>query len=119
VTRYRISHAARSDIIDILAWTQDQFGEQARERYERLVAAGIRDIASAPTRPGSTERPELGDGVRSWHLRASRNRTGSGVVRRPRHFLIYRVDGEIVVIGRVLHDAMEPRRHVDADRSWQ
>jgi toxin ParE1/3/4 len=119
VTRYRISRAAQSDIIDILAWTQDQFGEQARRRYEKLIATGIRDISSAPARPGSIACPELGDGVRTWHLRGSRSRTGSGVVRRPRHFLIYRVDGEIVVIGRLVHDAMELRRHVDTDRSWE
>jgi toxin ParE1/3/4 len=73
-----------------------------------------------PTRPGSTERPELGDGVRTWHLRGSRNnRTGPGAVRRPRHFVIYRVDSEVVVIGRVLHDAMELRRHGGTDPSWE
>lgn len=119
MTRYRISHAARSDIINILAWTQEQFGDQARRRYERLIVAGIRDISKDPSRPGSTERPELGDGVRTWHLHRSRTHTRSGMVRRPRHFLIYRVDGEIVVIGRILHDAMELRRHVDADASWK
>jgi toxin ParE1/3/4 len=118
VTRYRISNAARSDIIDILAWTNDKFGEQTRRRYEGLIVAGIRDVARDPGRPGSIERPELGDGVRSWHLRGSRTRTRSGTVRRPRHFLIYRHDGDVVVVGRVLHDAMELRRHVDAEASW-
>lgn len=118
MTWYRISHAARSDIIDILAWTQEQFGEYERRRYEQLIAAGIRDISKDPSRPGSTERPELGDGVRSWHLRGSRTHTRSGKVRRSRHFLIYRVDGELVVIGRILHDAMELRRHVDTESSW-
>jgi toxin ParE1/3/4 len=117
VTRFRISHAARSDIVDILAWSQDQFGEQARQRYEKLIAAGIRDIAADPTRPGSVPRPELGDAVRSWHLRGSRNRAGTATVRRPRHFLIYRIEEGIVVVGRVLHDAMELRRHVEA--SWE
>jgi toxin ParE1/3/4 len=119
VTRYRISHAAASDIVDILAWSQEQFGEQARERYEKLIATAIRDIAAAPTRPGSADRPELGKGVRSWHLRGSRNHTTGGVVRRPRHFLIYRVEDDILLIGRILHDAMELRRHIDTDTSWQ
>jgi toxin ParE1/3/4 len=57
--------------------------------------------------------------VRSWHLRGSRYHTDGDVVRRPRHFLIYRVDNDIFVVGRVLHDAMELRRHVAANRSWQ
>ncbi len=28
--RYRLSDAAQADVIDILAWTQQQFGEAAR-----------------------------------------------------------------------------------------
>jgi toxin ParE1/3/4 len=119
VTRYRISHAAASDIIDILTWSQQQFGEQARTRYEKLIATAIRDITANPTRPGSAQRPELGEGVRSWHLRGSRTDTPGGVVRRPRHFLIYRVEGDILVIGRILHDAMELRRHIDTDTPWR
>jgi toxin ParE1/3/4 len=119
VTTYRISHAATADIIDILAWSHDQFGEQARQRYEKLIATAIRDLATDPTRSGSVNRPELGDGVRSWHLRGSRDHTAGDVVRRPRHLLVYRTDNDILVIGRVLHDAMELRRHIDADRSWR
>lgn len=119
MTRYRISHAARSDIINILAWTQDQLGKQARQRYERPIAAAIRDNASAPTRLGSRERPELGDGVRSWHLRGGGKRSTGDAVRRPRHFIVYRIDNDTVVIGRILHDAMELRRHVDTDTSWE
>lgn len=116
--RYRISHAAASDIVAILAWSQEEFGEQARERYEALIAAAIHDIAADPVRPGSIERPELGDGVRSWHLRGSRGDAPGSTVRRPRHFLIYRTDKDCLVIGRVLHDAMELRRHLD-EASWR
>jgi toxin ParE1/3/4 len=119
VTTYRLSRAAEADIIDLLAWIHDQFGEQARQRYEKLIAAAIRDIAKEPTRSGSVERPELGIGVRSWHLRGSRYHNAGDVVRRPRHFLIYRVENDLLIIGRILHDAMELHRHVDADRSWR
>ena len=119
MTRYRISHVAASDIVDILTWSQEQFGEQARRHYEKLIATGIRDIAADPTRPGSDERPELGKGVRSWHLRGSRKHTTGGLVRRPRHLLIYRVEDDILLIGRILHDAMELHRHVDTDTSWR
>jgi len=37
------------------------------------------------------------------------------VVRRPRRFLVYRCEPTLVVIGRVLHDAMELARHLDPD----
>jgi toxin ParE1/3/4 len=119
--RYRLSDAARGDVIDILAWTQQQFGEAARLRYESLIVVALRDVATQPDRPGSIERPELGAGVRSWHLRLSRGPVGTGAVavRRPRHFLIYRVEPALLVVGRVLHDAMELARHLDPETSWE
>ncbi|MFZ2649701.1 MAG: type II toxin-antitoxin system RelE/ParE family toxin [Burkholderiaceae bacterium] len=116
-----MSDAAQADVIDILAWTQAQFGEAARLRYESLIVAAFRDVATQPDRPGSIERPELGAGVRTWHLRLSRDHvgTGAGVVRRPRHFLIYRLEPALLVVGRVLHDAMELARHSDPETSWE
>ena len=119
--RYRLSDAAQADVIEILAWTQEQFGEAARLRYESLIVAALRDVATQPDRSGSIERPELGAGVRSRHLRLGRDHvaTGVGVVRRPRHFLIYRVEPALLVVGRVLHDAMELAQHLDPETSWE
>jgi len=116
---YRLSAAAQADLINILAWTHERFGELARERYEALIVAALRDSAAQPDRAGSIERPELGEGVRSWHLRLSRERAriATGIARRPRHFLIYRLDNGLVVIGRVLHDAMELALHLGAEES--
>jgi toxin ParE1/3/4 len=117
MVRYRLSDAAQGDIVDILAWTHEQFGEAARRRYESLIVASLRDIASQPDRPGSLARPELGAGVRSWHLRLSRRHLppGVGPVLRPRHFIVYRVEPGLIVVGRVLHDAMELARHLGPD----
>ena len=119
--RYRLSDAAQVDVINILAWTHEQFGEAARLRYESLIVAALRDVASQPDRPGSIARPELGAGVRSWHLRQSRDHmaTGADVVRRPLHFLVYRIEPALLVVGRVLHDAMELALHMDSDMSWE
>ncbi len=119
--RYRLSDAAQGDALSILAWTHEQFGEAARLRYESLIVAALRDVASQSDRPGSLARPELGAGVRSWHLRLSRDHVepGLGVVRRPRHFLVYRSEPALIVVGRVLHDAMELARHLDPDTSWE
>jgi toxin ParE1/3/4 len=119
--RYRLSDAAQVDVINILAWTHEQFGEDAGLRYESLIVAALRDMATQPDRPGSVARAELGAGVRSWHLRLSRDHvaTGPGVVRRPRHFLVYRPEPALLVVGRVLHDAMELARHLDPDASWE
>ena len=118
--RYRLSEAAQGDVLGILAWTHEQHGEVARQRYESLIVAALRDVASQPDRPGSIARPELGARVRSWHLLLSRSQVGPGVqrVRRPRHFIIYRTEPDLVVVGRLLHDAMELARHMAPDGSW-
>ena len=115
---YRLTHAAQADIVSILAWSDEQFGEEARQRYEALIATAIRDAASRNDDVGHTARSELGNGVFSWHLAQSRTRSPGGTVRRPRHFLICRRDGDVLVVGRVLHDAMELRRHVDPQQDW-
>ena len=119
--RYRLSAAAQADVIDILAWTNQQFGEAARVRYERLIVAALRDVSTQPDRPGSIARPELGAGVRSWHLRLSRAHItqGTDAVHRPRHFLVYRLEPGLLVVGRVLHDAMELVKHLDRKASWK
>lgn len=118
---YRLSAAAQDDLIEILAWTHERLGEAARERYAALVVAALRDISAQPDRAGSIERPELGEGVRSWHLRLSRERArmATGIVRRPRHFLVYRTEDGVIVIGRVLHDATELAQHLGSEDSWE
>ncbi len=119
MARYRLTHAAQADIVSILAWSHDRFGEEARKRYEALITTAIRDAATRGDLGGRTARPELGDGVFAWHLAQSRPRAPGGRVHRPRHFLICRQDGDVLVVGRVLHDAMELRRHLDSQHSWE
>jgi toxin ParE1/3/4 len=116
--RYRLSAAAQADVVDTLAWSQERFGEAARLRYQRLIVAALRDVAVQRDRPGSIARPELGADVRSWHLRLSRTHAGVPSVARPRHLLIYRVEPDGLVVGRLLHDAMELARHLDAGDRW-
>ncbi|MFC5928032.1 type II toxin-antitoxin system RelE/ParE family toxin [Cryobacterium melibiosiphilum] len=115
---YRLTHAAQADIIAILAWTDEQFGEQARKRYEALIGTAIRDAAARSDDVGCLPRPELGDGVFSWHLAQSRDHAPGKTVHSPRHFLLCRREGEVSVIGRVLHDAMEPRQLLDSRPRW-
>ena len=112
---YRLAGIAQADIVDLLAWTDENFGEIARLRYERLLVTAFRDVAAEPERINSIARPELGENVRSYHLRHSRERarTERGIVIRPRHLLLYRfARADLIGIGRVLHDAMEIDRHL-------
>lgn len=49
--RYRLSDAAQADVINILAWTQQEFGDAARYGERR---AGV----LLPSRPGFCARSE-------------------------------------------------------------
>lgn len=118
MTMYRLTQSAADDIRSILAWSHRQFGERAGQRYESLIVAAIRDAASAEGAMRRQARPELGQGVFSWHLAQSRDTSSAGLVRRPRHFLICRMEAEVLVVGRVLHDAMDLPRHVPPNENW-
>lgn len=117
---YRVSRAAQADIASILGWSNEQFGEEARQRHEKLIVAAIRDAAArTPDNVGDLARPELGRGVFFWHPSRSWATPTGGRVRQPRHFLVCRRDDALLVVGRVLHEAMDPQRHLQAERTWE
>ncbi|MBX3029704.1 MAG: type II toxin-antitoxin system RelE/ParE family toxin [Chloroflexi bacterium] len=117
MARYRLTREAEADIESIASWSEARFGRESRRRYIALLVAAFLDVTEDPTRIGHVARPELGEGIRSWHLRGSRHHSTGRAVRQPRHILIYRVDGDVIEIVRVLHDAMDPRRHLDPDEA--
>jgi len=118
MSRYLLSGPALQDIAMILAESAASFGDAASERYERLIATALIDLASDPERPGSRAMPELAEGARLYHLRGSkrRARTSAGVVGTPRHFVLYRVlEADLIGIARVLHDSMDLPAHATDD----
>lgn len=54
MANYRLSRLAQSDIESVLEWSQANFGESARRRYQALVAAAIRDVSADPKGAGSS-----------------------------------------------------------------
>jgi toxin ParE1/3/4 len=102
--RVRLGPAAELDFANILRWTTDSFGERQSRLYRDTLLRAIGDLANGPDVAGSRVRDEIMPGVRTLHVA----RHG----RRGRHFLLYRVvGGQTIEIGRILHDAMELRRH--------
>ncbi|MBW4091744.1 MAG: type II toxin-antitoxin system RelE/ParE family toxin [Proteobacteria bacterium] len=115
MARYRLSRPAEADLAHILATSRALWGADAERRYRAHLAAALR-LAAADTRsPGMRDRAELGDAVHSLHLRHARGATGEDPMGRPVHVVFYRVvaPGLIEVI-RVLHERMEPGRHLGA-----
>jgi len=112
---FRLSLQAERDVEAILEWSHDQFGERVCLRYEALLTQAMLDVADDPDRPGTQKRPELASGASTYHIRHSQDRVSRSIgrIRKPRHFLIFRVadDGRLE-ISRVLHDGMDPTRHL-------
>lgn len=116
--RFTLSLAAERDIVSILAWTHEQFGEQARLRYEALLVQAMVDISDDPQRMGSASRDDISSNVKTYHLWHSRNHVERvlGGVRRPRHFLVFRMTNDHQIeISRVLHDSMDLSSHLPDD----
>ena len=92
------------------------FGPKQRERYADLIRAAAEMAAADPLRPGSRARDELGAGVRSFHVELAARRRGAA--SHPLYYLP--ADGPShaggIVILRILHEAMEPRRHLGAEQ---
>ena len=113
MARYRLTKSARGDIGLILRTSEERHGRDARARYSALLLAAMRRVAEDPEGRSTSDRSELRPGMRSFHIRHSRGESHEAPVANPVHVIFYRVvKPGIVEIVRVLHDRMEPRRHV-------
>lgn len=113
MARIDITDPARRDIGAALAHSLDAFGTMAQRRYRALIRAALRDLAANPLRVGSKDLTGSRTGVRTYHLLNSRARVADFPVRTPRHVIVYRLVGqEVVEVLRLLHDAMDPERHL-------
>ncbi len=67
-----ITDPARSDLIDIRRFTLNQYGRTTADAYGTLLKQAMRDIREDPFRPGSKERPDIGENIRSYHTAQGR-----------------------------------------------
>ena len=109
-----LAPSAEADLVDVLIRSEQHFGGAARRRYEALIERGLADIQADPNCVGSADRTELGRGIRSYHLRHCRDRARieEGVVKEPRHLVLYEFDEVRVVVLRLLHESMDLGRHI-------
>jgi toxin ParE1/3/4 len=113
MARYRLSPLAEDDLAHILATSEDRWGAERRRHYAAIIVAAMRKVAADPNGPATRDRAELSTGVRSFHLRHARSGDPGVNVKRPVHVLFYRaVAPGLIEIVRVLHERMEPRRHL-------
>jgi len=118
--RYRLTASAKADITRLLNESMLRYGRDARDRYAALILAALRRIAKAPEGRSTAERPDLRPGIRSFHIRHSRTESREAPVGDPVHVIFYRIpesarEPGLIEIVRVLHDRMEPSRHMEAE----
>lgn len=111
---YELSLLAEQDIAAILRETRRRFGRHQGRTYAALIQRSISLLAEAPERLGSRPQEALGQGIRSWHLDVAAGRRGAAAhqLRSARQTLPG--GAEALVILRVLHEAIEPARHMRA-----
>jgi toxin ParE1/3/4 len=113
VPRYRLSDPAKADIASVLRASETTYGTEARTRYRALLTAAMRRIAAEPLGLPMVDRSELSAGVRCFHIRHSRHESGEAPVGDPVHVIFLRVlSPGLIEIVRVLHERMEPSRHL-------
>jgi toxin ParE1/3/4 len=72
--KLRLTDFADSDIADALSDSYSMFGERQTKRYSEIIKLGFTQLAAEPLRPASKPRPQLGRGVRSFHLQFAAGR---------------------------------------------
>ena len=118
MARYRLSDPAKTDIASILRTSETMRGIEARIRYRALLAAAMRRISAEPRGLSTVDRSELSAGVRCFHIRHSRNESREAPVGEPVHVIFYRaLSPGLIEIVRVLHERMEPARHIGPGRN--
>jgi len=117
MARYRLSEAAKADIAAILKTSEERHGREARILYRALLTAAMRRLTAGPEGRSTADRAELLPGIRSFHMRHSRDEIRAVPVANPVHVIFYRaVQPGLVEIARVLHDRMEVRSLTSSGR---
>lgn len=111
--RFRLTASAKRDMSSILRASKNEHGNDARTRYAALLWAAMRRVAENPGGRSTADRGDLRPGIRSFHIRHSRDESREAPVANPVHVIFYRViQPGLLEIVRVLHERMEPGRHV-------
>ncbi len=100
------SKYAELDLLDILQYTLDNFGEQQYWIYRSLLKEAIDLITQDPRHIATRSRDELCPGAKTYHIEQP------GI--KASHFLLYRIneDKAQVELGRILHEKVDLKRDI-------
>lgn len=100
-----LSERAACDIEKIIQSTRDRFGWSAAKRYGELITQALVDLSrNSLTEPVAAELG-LPEGFGAAHLFRSRtNVPTASRVKSPRHYLLFQLFSDHVLVVRVIHD---------------
>jgi toxin ParE1/3/4 len=109
MAEFRLSAPAEAQLMEILDWSEEHFGEVSRARYASLLVKAMENVADDPHHTSVAWKRFTSGPVGVYHVRHSRDRVPDppGSVREPRHYLIFRLGHEgIVDILGFIHERM-------------
>lgn len=98
---YVLSPHAAEDLEAIFEYTLRQWGEEQFQLYWQRISVALDAVAKDPMLPGSKARDDLLPGCRFYRVE--------------HHYIAYRVAGDVVEVGRILHERMNFEIQVSDD----
>jgi len=109
VAEFRLADPTKAQIREILARSEDEFGEQRRERYSALFVKAMEDVAGDPEQALVEWKRLSRFDIGTYHISHSRKHVKDppGRVRNPKYVLVFSIarDGVVDFIG-ILHERM-------------
>lgn len=104
----RITKQAELDLFEIVHWTHTQFGRGQADAYERILIEAVDALGAGPAIRGVRRRDDLVAGLRTLHVTRGR--------KKGRHllFFMFNESERAVEVLRILHEAMDFARHLQA-----
>jgi len=111
--RIRVTGPARRDITKVLRRSSSEFGDQARQRYRRLIDQALKDIGADAYRVGVQSFDDIRKGYFLYHLKWSRKSPAGAPVRQPRHLIAFYTDtSDDIIVARVFHERQMLSQHL-------
>ncbi len=107
-----LSETAETDFREIIRWTAERFGSQQADSYAKWLVSTLTRLTDGPELAGAKARDDIMDGLYTLHMGT-----------KGRRFVLFRTTGtdrhRCVEVLRILHEAMELRRHLPGVDSWK
>jgi plasmid stabilization system protein ParE len=111
--RIRVTGPARRDITKILRHSSAEFGDEARQRYRRLIDQALQDLGADANRVGVQSIDDIRKSYFLYHLKSSREAQVGPPVHHPRHLIAFYIDkSDDVIVARVFHERQMLSQHL-------